>query len=180
MCMASIRYLRYLFSAGMDAVRVSESIEHVNDYFEIMKLRYPDEVEADIYVDEKARDCVLPPLMIQTLVENSYKYGKLPERLLEISVTVEVLPEGGLLCINVSDNGRGYPEEYIRIWEQGKDLDQSEGSHIGIANIRARLQYTYGEQAKVRFYNSPMGGAVAEIRVPMQFQQTGQESGQGE
>ncbi len=180
MCMASIRYLRYLFSAGMDAVRVSESIEHVNDYFEIMKLRYPDEVEADIYVDEKAGDCVLPPLMIQTLVENSYKYGKLPERLLEISVTVEVLPEGGLLCINVSDNGRGYPEEYIRIWEQGKDLDQSEGSHIGIANIRARLQYTYGEQAKVRFYNSPMGGAVAEIRVPMQFQETGQESGQGE
>ena len=103
-------------------------------------------------MDEKARDCVLPPLMIQTLVENSYKYGKLPERLLEISVTVEVLPEGGLLCINVSDNGRGYPEEYIRIWEQ----------------------------AKVRFYNSPMGGAVAEIRVPMQFQETGQESGQGE
>ena len=49
-----------------------------------------------------------------------------------------------------------------------------------IKQNRKELQYTYGEQAKVRFYNSPMGGAVAEIRVPMQFQQTGQESGQGE
>lgn len=171
MCLAAIRYLRYLFSAGMDAVKVSETIEHVNDYFAIMKLRYPDEVEADIYVDEKAQDCILPPLMIQTLVENSYKYGKLPDRLLEISVTVEVLPEDNGLCINVSDNGRGYPEEYIRIWEQGRELDQSEGNHIGIANIRARLQYTYGEKAQVRFYNSPIGGAVTEIRVPMRFRE---------
>ncbi len=169
MCMAAIRYLRYLFSAGMDEVKVSETIGNVNAYFEIMKLRYPDEVAIDIYVDEKAQDCVLPPLIIQTLVENSYKYGKLAGKLLEISVTVEVLPERSCLCINVSDNGRGYPEEYIRIWEQGKELDQSEGSHIGIANIRARLQYTYGEAAEIRFYNSPMGGAVTEIRVPMKY-----------
>ena len=176
MCMASIRYLRYLFSAGMDEVKVSETIEHVNDYFEIMKLRYPDEVEADIYVDEKAQDCVLPPLVIQTLVENSYKYGKLAGRQLEISVTVEAMPESGYLCINVSDNGRGYPVEHIRIWEQGMELDQSEGSHIGIANIRARLRYTYGEQAEIRFYNSPVGGAVTEIRVPMKFQENADES----
>ena len=80
------------------------------------------------------------------------------------------MPESSCLCINVSDNGRGYPEEYIRIWKQGKELDQSEGSHIGIANIRARLQYTYGEAAEIRFYNSPMGGAVTEIRVPMKYQ----------
>lgn len=169
MCMASIRYLRYLFSAGMDEVKVSESMEHVNDYFDIMKLRYPDTVTADIYVDEKARDCVLPPLMIQTLVENSYKYGKLAGKLLEISVTVEVLPEKNCLCINISDNGKGYPEDYIQIWERGEELDQGAGNHIGIANIRARLRYTYGEQAETRFYNSPMGGAVAEIRVPMKY-----------
>ena len=171
MCLASIRYLRYLFSAGMDGVKVSETIAHVNDYFEIMQLRYPEEVEADIYVDDKAQDCVLPPLMIQTLVENSYKYGKLPGKRLEISVTVEVMPESGCLCINVSDNGRGYPREHIRTWEQGMELDQTGGSHIGIANIRARLKYTYKEQAQTRFYNSPMGGAVAEIRIPMNFRQ---------
>ena len=171
MCLASIRYLRYLFSAGMDGVKVSETIAHVNDYFEIMQLRYPEEVEADIYVDDKAQDCVLPPLMIQTLVENSYKYGKLPGKRLEISVTVEVMPESGCLCINVSDNGRGYPREHIRKWEQGMELDQTGGSHIGIANIRARLKYTYKEQAQTRFYNSPMGGAVAEIRIPMNFRQ---------
>lgn len=167
MCMASIRYLRYLFSAGMDEVRVSESIAHVNDYFDIMKLRYPDTVAADIYVDEKAKDCVLPPLIIQTLVENSYKYGKLAGKLLEISVTVEILPEINCLCVNISDNGKGYPKDYIQIWERGEELDQSAGSHIGIANIRARLRYTHGDQAQTKFYNSPMGGAVAEIRVPM-------------
>lgn len=171
MCMASIRYLRYLFSAGMDGVRVSESIAHVNDYFEIMKMRYPDTVMADIYVDEKAKDCVLPPLMIQTLVENSYKYGKLPGKRLEISVTVEVLQEQECLCVNISDNGKGYPKDYIQIWERGEELDQSDGRHIGIANIRARLRYMYGEQAQANFYNSPMGGAAAEIRVPMKYKE---------
>lgn len=166
MCMATIRYLRYLFSAGMDEVRVSEAIGHVEDYFEIMKLRYPGEVDVDIYVEEEAKDCVLPPLMIQTLVENSFKYGKLAQKTLEISVTVEVLPEADCLCINVSDNGKGYPEEYVRIWAQGGELEQTDGTHIGIANIRARLQYVYGSRAHTRFYNSPMGGAVAEIRIP--------------
>lgn len=169
MCMASIRYLRYLFSAGMDEVKVSESIRHMNDYFDIMKLRYPDTVAADIYVDEKALDCVLPPLLIQTLVENSYKYGKLAGKPLEISVTIEILSGTDSLCINVSDNGRGYPEEFIQIWNRGEELEQSGGSHIGIANIRARLRYTYGEQAKTKFYNSPMGGAVAEITIPMKY-----------
>ena len=51
------------------------------------------------------------------------------------------------------------------------ELDQTGFSHIGIANIRARLKYTYKEQAQTRFYNSPMGGAVAEIRIPMNFRQ---------
>ncbi len=175
MCMAAIRYLRFLFSAGMDAVKVSETIAHVNDYFEIMKLRYPDETAVDLYVEEAAADCVLPPLMIQTLVENSFKYGKVPGKLLEISVTVEVLRERESLCINVSDNGKGYPEAYLQKWEKGEDLEQTEGRHIGIANIRARLQHMYGNLAEIRFYNSPMGGAVAEITVPMQIPMSGTE-----
>lgn len=177
MCMATIRYLRYLFSAGMDEVQVSEAIGHVEDYFEIMKLRYPGEVEVDLYVEEEAENCVLPPLMIQTLVENSFKYGKLAGKKLEISVTVEVLPESGSLCINVSDNGRGYPEEYVEIWAQGKELDQADGTHIGIANIRARLQYAYGSHAGMQLYNSPMGGAAAEIRIPMKNRNAETETG---
>lgn len=177
MCMATIRYLRYLFSAGMDEVCVSEAVEHVKDYFEILKLRYPGEVEVDLYVEKEAESCVLPPLMIQTLVENSFKYGKLAGKTLEISVTVEVLQDAGCLCINVSDNGKGYPKEYVDIWAQGKELEQTDGTHIGIANIRARLQYTYGSQATTQFYNSPLGGAVAEIRIPKKRKSTETEKG---
>lgn len=177
MCMAAIRYLRYLFSAGRDEVKASEIIAHIQDYFAIMKLRYPQETAIDIYVDQGASDCLLPPLMIQTLVENSFKYGKQPGKLLEISVTVEILSQKRMLCINVSDNGSGYPQEYVRLWEQGKDLEQSNGTHIGIANIRARLRHTYGDQAKVRFYNSPIGGAVAEMLVPMKWEGAHDDNG---
>ncbi len=169
MCLDTIRYLRYFFRAGMEAVTVEEAIEHVRDYFEIMKLRYPDEVDLDIYVDLEARQYTVPPLVIQTLVENSFKYGKLPEQKLEVSVTVtiEKMLGKGFLCIMIGDNGKGYPEDYIRLWKEGGELSQKDGNHIGIANIRARLRYTYGEDATSKFYNSPIGGAVAEINIPL-------------
>lgn len=170
MCLSAIHYLRYLFSAGQDSVYVKEAVEHVNDYLEIMKLRYPGEVETDIYVEEKAGLCMVPPLFIQTLVENAFKYGKQAGCTLEISitVTVETRQEMPYLCINVSDNGKGFPEEYLSLWEQGGDLDQKNGNHIGIANIRARLAYEYKGRAAVRFYNSPLGGAAAEIHIPVE------------
>lgn len=168
MCQATIRYLRYLFQAGLEETPIREAIRHVEDYFIIMKVRYPEEAEIDLYVEEEAEGCMLPPLIIQTLVENSFKYGKMAGKVLEVSVTVtaECLQGEDCLCINVSDNGNGYKEAYLRLWESGKELPQQGGMHIGIANLKARLHYAYGNKAKIRFYNSPMGGAVAEIRIP--------------
>lgn len=172
MCLAAIHYLRYLFSAGQDSVYVNEAVSHVRDYLEIMKLRYPQEVETDIYVEDKAGICKAPPLFIQTLVENAFKYGKQAGHILEISITVtiETRQQEPYLCINVSDNGKGFPEEYLGLWEQGRDLDQKNGTHIGIANIRARLAYEYKGRADVRFYNSPLGGAAAEIHIPVEME----------
>lgn len=169
MCQASIRYLRYLFHAGLDEAAIHEAISHVKDYFDIMKLRYPDEVEMDLYVEEEAKGCLLPPLMIQTLVENSFKYGKVPGKALEVSVTItmERVKQEDCLCINVSDNGNGYREDYLRLWDNRGELPRQGGKHIGIANLKARLHYAYGEQASIRFYNSPMGGAVTEVRIPL-------------
>lgn len=168
MCLATIKYLRYLFSAGLDSVCVKEAVAHVNDYLEIMKLRYPQEMETDIYMEEAAEGFLIPPLVIQMLVENTFKYGKQADRTLEISVTVtlEQKQTGNYLCINVSDNGKGFPKEYIAIWEQGKELEQKGGRHIGIANIRAQLSYAYGGRAETKFYNSPLGGAAVEIHIP--------------
>lgn len=173
MCLAAIRYLRYLFSAGLDSISVKEAVAHIRDYLEIMELRYPREVEVDIFVEEAARECMIPPLILQTLVENSFKYGKQAGRQLEISITatVEGKTEEKCLCLNVSDNGRGFPEEHIGIWEKGQDLEQKDGCHIGIANIRARLAYAYGGLAGISLYNSPMGGAVVEIHIPLEVRE---------
>lgn len=170
MCMAAIRYLRYLFRAGMDSVRLRDAVAHMDDYFEIMKLRYPGEVEIDEYVEEDAKDREVPPLLIQTLAENAFKYGKRPDAKLEISVTVTMETRQGerFLCINISDNGNGFPEEYLKIWEAGGDLAVKDGGHIGIANVKARLKYAYQDQATCHFYNSPLGGAVVEIYIPVE------------
>lgn len=170
MCMATIRYLRYLFRADMDSVQLQGAIAHMDDYFEIMKLRYPGEVELDEYVEEAAKNLFVPPLLIQTLTENAFKYGKRPDVVLEISVTVTMEMKQGekYLCINVSDNGNGFPEEYLKLWEEGKELDTREGEHLGIANVRARLEYGYHGRAQCSFYNSPLGGAVVEIYIPVE------------
>ncbi len=169
MCLAIIRYLRYLFSVGMDGVALSEAISHMDDYLEMMRLRYPGGLEIDVYVEPAVEQCTIPPLLIQTLVENSIKYARKAEQVLEISVTAMVETRKGqrFLCINVSDNGDGYPPGHLAVWKSGGDLEQEEGRHIGIANIRARLLWIYGGAAAMELSNSPLGGAVTEICIPL-------------
>ena len=46
-------------------------------------------------------------------------------------------------------------------------MERADGTGIGIANSIKRLQYHFGGQYKVSFYNSPLGGAVVALKIPV-------------
>jgi LytS/YehU family sensor histidine kinase len=92
-----------------------------------------------------------PPMMLQTLIENSIKHGLEP-KIEGGTVTVRAFVEGATLNVEVCDDGVG--------------IDPHADDGIGLANIRERLQLLYGAQAELVIAMPPGGGACTTIRLP--------------
>jgi two-component system sensor histidine kinase YesM len=81
----------------------------------------------------------LPPLIVQTFVENSIKYAIDTDRQTHIHI------EAGLrsaeeMYIQIRDTGPGFPEETLRMLEQNINPMSSQGEKIGIWNVKRRLE----------------------------------------
>ena len=170
------KYLRYIFQSDIARMPLARELEHVRDFLSIMELRYPERFSCEIVAEPEAECQQLPPLILQTFVENAIKYGMSPNRRLEIVISAlceEIAAPGGgpetaCLTLFITDNGPGFPPELLEAWAAGRQLEHHGGNHIGIANAAKRLQLAYGDKARLRLYNSPMGGAVVELHIPLE------------
>lgn len=75
-----------------------------------------------------------------------------------ISLNIE-----GFLEIEIIDNGRGFPLEKLKYFQQRKF---GNSNHIGIWNVYKRLKLNFGKQAELKFFNSEPGGAIVKIIIP--------------
>ncbi len=161
-------YLRYLFRSNLDFVQVQDEMEHVKNYLDIQKMRYKSALTFYLEQDPETRNCLIPPLVIQSFVENAVKHTVSLDESVEISVTVfpEEREGRAYAAIFIADTGYGFDENTLALLQKG-EIKAGDGSRIGIANCLARLDYFYGGEAEVVFYNSPMRGAVVEIHIPI-------------
>lgn len=157
------KYLRYIFKNRDGLSNVREELEHVKKYLEIQKIRYGDCFEFHIDMDEKLWEFELPPLILQTFVENSIKYTINWEDDIEIRIIGKIDGEMGVMIIE--DNGDGFDREILYKLDRGVDI--SEGKYrIGIMNAVSRLKLAFGNSAKICFYNREKGGAGIKIVFP--------------
>lgn len=122
--------------SGNGTVRLSEELEIVRSYLEIEKVRFGERLRFAVRADESLGDLMIPPLLIQPVVENSIKHVVAAEPG-GGSVDVEVMRGENSCVIAVSDSGKG-------ISEAGEDPG------FGLRSIRERLSLAYGERASLR------------------------------
>lgn len=115
------------FSTETKLIRIEKELENVKHYLSLEKMRF--EERLTVAYEIKATQFMLPPLVVQPIVENAVRHG------------VTKKPEGGTVkvavgetplayVITVSDNGIGFHPESDK---------QNEPYHIGIRNARDRL-----------------------------------------
>lgn len=168
MAISTSNYFRYIFQNGQDFVRLDDEIDHVRIYLEIQKHRYRD---AFTYRIEKAAGTghiKIPPLVLQTFIENSVKYAV--SRVNEVQICLDVslitVEEEEVNVICISDTGPGFSPDILERLQSGQPLDQSDGHRIGIMNTKERLEYLYRHKANIFFSNSADGGACVSIHLP--------------
>lgn len=165
----SVDFFRYMVKVDADLVPLNEEINHVRAYLGIQSLRYEGQFCYHIEVSPMIHDALIPPVMVQTFVENSMKYALTTTDILHIDIAVtsfekDFFPYAKII---IRDNGTGYPEEYLSLINAGKNIVKKDGTHIGIRNTIQKLQLLFGEKANLHFYNQD--GAVAEIIIPATF-----------
>ncbi|HZG85799.1 sensor histidine kinase [Paenibacillus sp.] len=168
MTLSISKYFRYIFQNDRDFVRLADDIEHVRTYLEIQRERYRNSFHYRIDIDPRAADALIPPLLLQTFIENSVKYAVSRDREVLVSLAVERRTEeagASVTIIRITDTGPGFPPPVLEKLTTGQPLDQSRGTQIGIMNAVQRLHYLYAG-ADIRFTNLEGGGAGVTMILP--------------
>ncbi len=142
-----------LHTGKQEFITLEKELQIVNDYLEIEKARYEERLQVDFIISEETTSAQVPPLMLQTLVENCIKHG------------IAKLPEGGKIKVITN---RGQDHVSIDILNSGKYTpDAATESSLGLENTRYRLDLSYGNKAWLTIGNTEENYVRTHIHIPL-------------
>jgi LytS/YehU family sensor histidine kinase len=148
-----IRYLRGTLRRSRSAYyTLAEELELIDSLLVIASIRLGHRLRSRVSCAEALRHAVLPPLLLQPLVENAIKHGIEPA-IDGGDITIEAQGSDDTLVLRVTDTGIG--------------MSAAGPEGVGLSNVRARLASLYGDQGRLTLQSRPAGGVVAELRLPL-------------
>ncbi len=130
-----------------------EELETVKDYLELESIRFEERLQTKFDIEKGSENYKIPPLMLQTLVENGIKHG------------ISHLKEGGKIKIQtkILDS-----KLHIQIRNSGKYINgkQRKSKGFGIDNTIQRLNLIYGDHASFHIANDKNNTVLTELIIP--------------
>lgn len=155
-------YLRFTLK-GRDFVTITEEINALQAYLEILKIRFKN-IVVELDVDNEIGKFLIPQFILQPIVENAYRHA-FPDNQGKISIKGKINKEGKIEFW-VSDNGIGISRD--RLEELNKVLLANEETatvgEIGLVNVQRRLKLMTGEDAYIKI-NSTEGNGTENLIV---------------
>jgi len=122
--------LRYSLYENEEYIPVSKELEYINGFIGLEAYRHAFEISLDMNIDERLSDIQIAPFIFIPFIENAFKHGDLSDEKNPLR---------------------------IRLYRDGKDLnftvknlfgkrEKDEVGGIGIANVKKRMDYIYGDQ----------------------------------
>lgn len=168
--------LRYSLNFSKEMVCLEEEVEYLKSYVMIQNERFGGKVQLKLELEPDTRKCLIPKLILQPLAENSFEHGLL-NKAGDWLLTVEshTTPEGDLL-IFIKDNGIGFDSERLAQIREKIELDTvkalNSGSHIGLANVHARIKLRSAKEGHgVSIDSSPETGTTVSVRMPALYEE---------
>ncbi|HUP47475.1 MAG TPA: histidine kinase [Thermoanaerobaculia bacterium] len=136
---------------ALDRITLREEVELASRYLAIEKIRFGERLSVRVAVDGEAAKAVVPPLILQPLVENAVRHG------------IASLVDGGTVALTVSSrDGR------VRVLIENPadpDRPQGAGEGVGLNNVRERLSAFFAGRGELRA-GEREGRYQVEIEVP--------------
>lgn len=170
MALNLVQYFRYMFQSNLTFVSLKDELRHVRNYIRIQELRFPDRLSFEMSAPDYLLDTRIPPLVIQTFVENSIKHSADANANIGITVRIDLEESESepRLLISIRDTGTGFTEEVLSEIRAGNRIMDEQGEHIGIWNVKRRLGLLYPDNARLLVSNAVPSGALIEMLIPLQ------------
>ena len=153
--------LRYSLQSGqLETVAFEEEIRIVEDYLALEQIRHENRLRVRWEIAEgvATRSLPVPPMLLQTLVENAVKYGIDTRREGgELVITARV--EGAALHIRVSNPGE--------LALPGGKARTGSSTGVGLRNASERLKLLFGDRASLTLLAEPAGCVTADVFIPL-------------
>lgn len=135
-----------------ETISFSDELKIVKDYLALENMRFEDRLQVEYDVEEETLEQQVPPMMLQTLVENAIKHG--------ISKQIK----GGMVKI-ISDFRGNYHE--LAVQNTGHLNGASGSTGFGLSSTRDRLQLLYGEKARFQIAQVDPDLVEAKVLIPI-------------
>ena len=152
---------------------IEKELELTKCYLTIQEYRYPGMYTVDIACEEKYKNYLVPKTIIQPLVENAILHGILPGESPGM-ISICIIEEEGFLKITVKDNGVGIAQDCLERFERGEYIStkNKERKHIGISNVRDRIDHLYGKPYGMKIVRGEEKGTSVILKLPLIPQET--------
>jgi len=151
--------LRYsLQMERLERVPLEDEVETVKNYLDLEKIRFEDRLKYKLDIDKSTQKIEIPPMMIQTLVENGIKHGvakRTEGGEIELRSKLLSTSNGSKLKIEIRNSGH-FSEEQLK---------NSIG--FGVSNTKHRLNLLFGDDAHFSIKNENGDTVLAEIEIPI-------------
>lgn len=153
------KFFKFKYISHSSLIKVEDELAYVNNYLEIQRLRFGDRLHVIQTLDKKCKEALLPPFMIQTIVENAFKHG----------FEKNAGPATLKIIVRYADTFM-----YIEIWnthliepihEEKVNAPHDEG--YGIINIKKRLQLLFPEKSTSLIMKHIGNETLVEVKFPL-------------
>jgi two-component system LytT family sensor kinase len=137
-----------------EAVNFESELNIVKDYLALENMRFEDRLKVEYQIDEDTLDQPVPPMMLQTLVENAIKHG------------ISKQLSGGVVKI-ISDFKGNYHE--LAVQNTGRLNGKRNGEGFGLSSTQDRLSLLYGDKAKFQITQVTPLMVEAKVMIPIEI-----------
>ncbi len=155
--------LRYSLQSGqLETVPFEDELRVVNDYLALEQVRHEERLRLRFDIDPATLELPVPPMLLQTLVENAVKYG------------ISTRPEGGEIAIIARRENGALRLMVTNPGELASPLAKARAGStgLGLRNAEERLHLLFGERATLQLRAETPVLVIAEAILPLQTSAT--------
>lgn len=135
-----------------ETVSLQNELNIVKDYLALETIRFEERLQVRYNIDHETLVLPIPPMMLQTLVENAIKHG------------ISRIITGGTVII--SSHVKNMQHE-ITVKNTGQIREEETGHGFGLQSTRQRLSLLYGNKASFDIYNTNDETVEAKVLMPL-------------